>query len=156
MTITMEALNWAHRITDGSPDPNTRVGAVIITPKMEAVSGCNDFPKGIAKSFNRLKDRDTKLKLMVHAEMNAVLMAAKLGIPTDGAILYLSATDNSGLIWGGPPCTRCTVEIIQAGIKRVVSRPGKPRDVGWKWREDVEMAGKLLEEAGIEYEEIPL
>lgn len=137
-----------------SKDPNTRVGAVIVGPDREPLSdGFNGFPRGIADTSERLSDRDTKLKLIVHAEMNAILNAARVGTPLKGSTLYLTATDNSGLVWGGPPCTRCTVEIIQAGIIGIVSRPQK--SVPSRWAEDLKLARALLVEAGIHYREVP-
>lgn len=47
----------------------------------------------------------------VHAEMNVVLQAARLGIATEGATLYC---------YCGVPCKDCAKELINAGIKRVV------------------------------------
>jgi len=138
-----------------SKDPSTRVGAVIVGPDREIrSSGFNGFPRGIADTAERLADRDTKLRLVVHGEMNAILNAARVGIPLKGCALYLAATDQSGAVWGGAPCTRCTVEIIQAGISEVVSLPFK--DTPSRWRDDVAFARTLLEEAGIPYREISL
>lgn len=54
-------------------------------------------------------------------------------------------------MWGGPPCTRCTVEMIQAGITEVVAYP--PKAVS-KWKEHLELARTLLEEAGVGYREV--
>lgn len=136
-----------------SKDPSTRVGSVIIGPDREILSaGFNGFPRGIADTHERLHDRETKLKLVVHAEMNALLAAARTGMRLKGCTLYLAATDDSGLVWGGPPCTRCTVEIIQVGISEIVSHPVKA--VPSRWHEDLTLAKSLLEEAGILYREV--
>jgi dCMP deaminase len=136
-----------------SKDPETRVGAVIIGNDREVVSaGFNGFPRGIADTTERLEHRPTKLQLIVHAEMNSILAAARLGHRVKGCTLYLAATDNTGLVWGGPPCTRCTVEIIQAGIATIVSPPIKPTPS--KWHEDLKVARALLAEAGIIYREV--
>lgn len=136
-----------------SKDPSTRVGAVIVGPDREIRSaGFNGFPRGIADTAERLSDRDTKLKLVVHAEMNAILAAARMGTSVNGCTLYLAATDLTGEIWGGPPCTRCTVEAIQAGISMVVTIPFKA--VPSKWRDDLVLAQSVLQEAGIGYREI--
>ena len=136
-----------------SKDPSTRVGAVIVGPDREIRStGFNGFPRGIADTPERLNDRDLKLRLVVHAEMNAILNAARVGIPLKGCTLYLAATDDTGSVWGGCPCTRCTVEIIQAGIAGMVSRP--PKAVPSRWHEDIAFARKLVDEAGIKYREI--
>jgi len=138
-----------------SKDPSTRIGSVIVGPDREIVSaGFNGFPRGIADTQERLSDRETKLKLVVHAEMNAVLAAARIGVWLKGCTLYLAATDASGVIWGGAPCTRCTVEIIQAGITEIVSYPIK--SCPSRWHADLVMARDLLNEAGIKYREIQI
>ena len=138
-----------------SKDPSTQVGAVIVGPDREIrSSGFNGFPRGIADTPERLADRDTKLKLIVHGEMNAVLAAARVGVPVKGCVLYLAATDATGSVWGGPPCTRCTVEVIQAGIAGVVSWP--VRTAPSRWHADILFARQLLAEAGVAYREVPL
>lgn len=135
-----------------SKDPSTKVGAVIVGPDREIRSaGFNGLPRGIADTPDRLLDRETKLKLIVHAEMNAILNAARIGTALKGCTLYLAATDDSGLVWGGPPCTRCTVETIQSGISHIVSHPFKKGPSNWA--ADVAFAGDLLAEAGVEYRE---
>jgi len=136
-----------------SKDPNTKVGTVITGPDREILSaGFNGFPRGIADTQERLNDRATKLQLIVHAEMNALLAAARTGMRLKGCVLYIAATDSSGLVWGGPPCTRCTVEIIQVGISEIVSYPIKTAPS--KWKADLEVARNLLAEADIKYREL--
>jgi dCMP deaminase len=136
-----------------SKDPATRVGSVIVGPDREIRStGFNGLPRGIHDTAERLNDRDTKLRLVVHAEMNAILNAARIGVSTRDCTLYLAATDDTGMVWGGPPCTRCTVEIIQAGISEIVSYPRKTAPS--RWAEDLEFAQQLLREAGVGYREL--
>lgn len=136
-----------------SKDPSTRVGSIIIGPDREILSaGFNGLPRGIADTHERLHVRETKLQLVVHAEMNALLAAARTGMRLKGCTLYLAATDSSGMVWGGPPCTRCTVEIIQVGISEIVSYPIKSAPS--KWHADLTTARGLIEEAGIVYREL--
>jgi dCMP deaminase len=136
-----------------SKDPSTKVGAVIIGPGRAILSaGFNGLPRGIEDTESRLRDRDVKLKLIVHAEMNAVLAAARLGVRLDGTTLYLAATDDTGMVWGGPPCTRCTVELIQAGITEIVSHPVK--SVPSRWHADLAVSRDLLGEVGMLYREV--
>ncbi|HZR35696.1 MAG TPA: deaminase [Nevskia sp.] len=136
-----------------SKDPSTQVGCVIIGPDRETLSdGFNGFPRGIADAPERLDHRETKLRLMVHAEINAVCNAARIGTSLKGSTLYLACTDHSGQVWGGAPCTRCTVELIQAGIARIVTVPFKPGPS--KWGADIAFARQLLAEAGVEYVEL--
>lgn len=138
-----------------SKDPSTRVGSVIVGPDREVLSaGFNGFPRGIADTPERLNNRELKLKLMVHAERNALLAAARTGMRLKGCTLYLAATDDSGKIWGGAPCTGCIIEIIQAGISTVVSYPIK--DVPSRWHDDIAFARQLIDEAGITYREVPV
>lgn len=138
-----------------SKDPSTQVGALVVTPDRVVRSmGFNGFPRGISDTKDRLADRNLKLKLIVHAEMNAITNAARGGAALNGCSLYLVATDSSGARWGGAPCSRCTVHAIQAGIAEVVSYPFKPGPS--RWKEDVEFARGLLEEAGVRYREITL
>lgn len=47
----------------------------------------------------------------IHAEMNAILNAAKKGVPCKGATMYCIMV----------PCRSCAMAIIQSGIKRVVA-----------------------------------
>src|ERR1700743_389657 len=62
-----------------SKDPRTQVGSVIVGPDREIRSmGYNGLPRGIADSRERLHDRDLKLRLVVHGEMNAILNAARI------------------------------------------------------------------------------
>lgn len=144
-------LNLCVALAQMSKDPSTKVGAVIVGPDREVRStGFNGFPRGIADTEARLNDRDTKNRLVVHAEMNAILGAARVGTPLKGCTMYLAAM-SQGLVWGGPPCTRCTVEAIQAGIAGIVTWPFK--DIPSRWAEDIAFAKSLLNEAGIEYTE---
>jgi dCMP deaminase len=136
-----------------SKDPSTQVGAVIVGPDLEIRStGFNGFPRGVADTMERLHNRELKLKLIVHAETNAILNAARIGVSVKGCTLYLAATDSSGGIWGGCPCTRCTVEIIQAGITEIVSHPFK--SVPSRWKDDIEFSRFVLVEAGVNYREV--
>ena len=68
-----------------------------------------------------------------HAEANAIITAARNGISTVGATLYL---------WCWVACKDCMKEIINAGIKRMVCLEGE-------WDYDP-YSKLLLEESGIE------
>jgi dCMP deaminase len=138
-----------------SPDPATQVGAVLVSPASGGIIswGCNTLPHGIEPTVARMHVREIKLKLIVHAEVNAILSAARTGRMTDGGTLYLAATDETGLCWGGPPCCACTLNVIQAGIRRVVSFEQKR--VPSKWHADLAIARNLLAEAGVELIEVP-
>lgn len=52
-----------------------------------------------------------------HAERNALLQAARLGIRTEGATLYC---------WCGQVCKDCAIEIVNAGVAELVFLSGQP------------------------------
>jgi dCMP deaminase len=143
-------LDMCLSIAGMSPDPATKVGAVIVDTLGDVVStGFNSFPRRVQHTVDRLHDREEKLPLMIHAEVKAIISAARRGVSTNGCRLYLAATDDTGMIWGGPPCVSCSIQIIQAGIFQIVSPPIKPTPS--KWHEDLKRAETLLAEAGVSW-----
>ena len=146
-------LELALKHSELSRDPETRVGAVIVGPAGDVRSmGYNRFPEGIEESAARLNDRETKLSLMVHAELVAVMNAARVGIPLQGCTLYFAQTDDTGLVWGGVPCTRCTDHLLMTGITEVISYPTKRAPS--KWHRDWAFARELFRESGLAHREI--
>ena len=144
----------AHENAKLSKDPNTQVGSVLVMDRIGRSDGYNGLPRVLEDSEARLNDREVKMSMVICAERNAVLNAARQGIATKGSTLYLVATDPTGEVWGGPPCTRCTLEIIQAGIVEVVSPPKRTRPS--KWHADMAVAHAWMAEAGIAYREVEL
>lgn len=65
--------------------------------------------KHILPDINILKTEVTS-DFVVHAEQNAILFCAKLGIPTEGTTMYTTTA----------PCKNCAKFIAQAGIVRLV------------------------------------
>ena len=139
-----------------SKDPSTRVGAVIVGPDRELIAaGFNGFPRGIADTPERLNNRELKYQLVVHAEMNAALYAARKGVALKGSSMYLAAYSYAnGRVWGGAPCNRCTVELIQAGIDEVVSYPLDDM-LPPQWKASCHEGEQLLAEAGIKFRILP-
>jgi len=136
----MSTQNWDIRFLDlakligsWSKDPSTQVGAVIVDDNHRIISvGYNGFPKGIEDN-ERLQDRETKYKIIVHGEINAILFANK---SLKGCTLYTVPFE---------PCPRCAGLIIQSGIKRVVS----PKNKITRWEEDFKITRELFQEANI-------
>lgn len=141
----MSETNWdarwiehAKAIAQWSKDPRRKVGCLIIDADQNQLSGgYNGFPRGIADD-DRLNDRETKLKMIIHAEANAVASAARNGNSIKGATAYV--THN--------PCSQCACLLVQAGIKRVVciSQHGYSSE----WEKDFQWARILLAEAKVE------
>jgi len=146
-------LELALKHSELARDPETRVGAVIVGPDGEVRSmGYNRFPDGIEESAERLNDRELKLSLMVHAELVAVVNAARVGLPLQGCTLYFAQTDDTGIVWGGVPCARCTEHLLMTGITEVISYPAKHAPS--KWHRDWAFARERFRESGLAHREI--
>lgn len=128
-------LQLAELISTWSKDPSTCVGAVIVDDNRRIVSiGYNGFPQKIKDLPVRLEDRDLKLKMTIHGEMNALLFANS---KVEGCTLYT---------FPFMPCGQCCSMFIQAGIKRVVSL----LSTNERWIKDFEITQGLCKEAQVE------
>ena len=86
------------------------VGAVLVRDKRIIAGGYNGSVAGDEHCIDAgCYLRDGHCMRTIHAEMNAILQCAKLGISMDGASLYV--TDF--------PCLQCTKSLLQAGIKEI-------------------------------------
>lgn len=135
------AVEMAAHVAKLSKDPSTQVGAVIFDAKRRIISaGYNGFARGVKDDPKRLHDRETKLKLTLHAEKNAILFATA---PLDGCTMAVTH----------PCCAQCAAQSIQAGIKHVVwPRPSK--DFLSRWAGDYAYTLAQFGEAGVEVVEI--
>lgn len=86
-----------------------KVGAVIARGGRVISTGYNDAPSGRPHCSEDLCDMSKPCTRTIHAEHNAILFAAREGIQTGGADLYVTML----------PCGTCAKAIIQAGIKNV-------------------------------------
>ena len=131
-------LDLAKHISDWSKDPSTKVGCVVVGEDREVRStGFNGFPRGIEDTAARLNDRSQKYPMICHAEENAIMHAARIGLSLKGCTAYVT--------W--PPCTRCARSLIQAGVVEVVY-PTKI-EVPERWQKDFDMSTSMMKEAGI-------
>ena len=123
---------------------NRQVGAVIAKNKRILTTGYNGASAGIMSCKERGECLRRKLNIpsgtrhevcyATHAEQNAIIQAAKMGISIDGATLYCTHQ----------PCVICSKMIINSGIVRIVYRNGYPDDFSLQ----------LLREAGVEIEQL--
>jgi dCMP deaminase len=130
-------LDLARHIAGWSKDPSTQCGAVITAGKRIVSLGFNGFPQGVRDTNERLEDRETKYRLVLHAEQNALSFANR---ELHGCTIY---------VYPMPPCSRCAAQIIQAGIKRIVTkRPGA--DKLERWHADFDLANEMYRETGVD------
>ena len=131
-------LKLAKHISKWSKDPSTQVGCVVVGPDRELRStGFNGLPRGIEDNDQRLNNREIKYPLICHAEENAIMHAARIGMSLKDCTAYVT--------W--PPCTRCARSLIQAGISSIVY----PKDIEIpdRWMEDFNLSLNMLKEANI-------
>lgn len=119
-------LRVAEEVATWSKDPDCKVGAILVEDRRILSTGYNGYPRGILDVYEDV-DRDQKLAMTVHAEMNAILNA----MHTTGATLY-STKD---------PCVECCKAIIQAGLASVVLPGAQEPHTRW---EKSQSAGQLL------------
>jgi len=115
------------------------VGAIIVQDRRIIATGYNGAPAGLVSCKEKGECLRDKLGIpsgtrqetcyAVHAEQNALMQAAKIGVSVDGGTLYCTHQ----------PCTICTRLIINSGIKRIVYKLPYPD----------EFAQQLLKESGI-------
>jgi dCMP deaminase len=100
-------INIAKEIGTLSHCTRSKVGAVLVKDGNVISFGYNGTPAGMD---NACEENNVTKDEVIHAEMNAILKAAKSGNAVDDSTLYLSLS----------PCQNCCKLIIQSGIKRVV------------------------------------
>lgn len=126
-----------------SKDPNTQVGACIVSPENIIIStGYNGLPNGCSddefpweregSAFN------TKYAYVCHAELNAILNASG---DLRGCRVYVALF----------PCNECAKAIIQSGIKEVVYISDKYRDT-----DSVRASKRMFDAAGVKYKKLEI
>lgn len=121
----------------------TKVGAVIIPENSDIpVIGWNGFPRNVKDLAERYENRELKYKLIVHAELNALLNSSYSGINIKGSTLYVSYF----------PCNECAKAITQAGVKKIYYKNNDP-DFFERWKDSITISKLIFDEAGIIYTE---
>lgn len=140
---------WDHRFMEMAQLVSTwascyqqerKVGAVIVKDKRVMTTGYNGAPSGVKTCVERGECLRKKLGIpsgtrhemcyAVHAEQNAIIQAAKVGVSTEGATIYITLQ----------PCVICAKMLVNAGITRIVHRGEYPDP----------LSQSILAEAGIE------
>jgi dCMP deaminase len=119
-----------------------RAGCIIVKDKKIIATGYAGAPAGckhcdeVGHEMHTVVQEDgTQSKHCIrtaHAEQNAIVQAARFGMSTEGATLYVKMT----------PCYACAKMIINAGIKKVLA--AKDYHAGERTKD-------IFKEAGVEY-----
>lgn len=125
-----------------SKDPNTQVGACIVTQDKKIVGvGYNGLPWGLDDNEFPWQIREgdldeTKYPYVVHAELNAILNSTT---QLKGCSIYVSLF----------PCHECVKAIIQSGIIEIVYENEK-----YIGTSSDKAAKLMLDRAGIQYRKL--
>jgi dCMP deaminase len=112
-------MKTAFLISEMSNCVSHKVGAVLVKDKRIISTGYNGTPAGCINCNEKFINYDSNINreehhkfsemFEIHAELNAILCAAKNGLSTDGCILYCTLL----------PCNDCLKMICNTGIKTV-------------------------------------
>ena len=121
-----------------------QVGAVIVKENRILTTGYNGSPAGTYNCIDKGTCKRQELHIpsgerhelcrALHAEQNAIITAAKNGVSTEGATIYVNFQ----------PCVICAKMIINAGIKRIVYKGDYPD----------ELSLEMLKEAGVKLDKV--
>lgn len=114
-TADLSYIQIASVVAQRSKCVKLQVGSVICLDDRIISTGYNGTPSGFKNCNEVFADdltghSDWSADFEIHAEMNALMFAAKIGIATNKSTLYCTHI----------PCHNCLKHIIQAGISRVV------------------------------------
>lgn len=125
-------LDIADAVLSRSTCLRRRYGAIIVKNDEIVATGYNGAPRGRKNCDDLGSCKREVLEIpsgeryelcrSVHAEMNAIISAAR--DQTIGSVLYLVGRDykTDALLTSTTPCSMCRRVIINAGIEKVISR----------------------------------
>ncbi|MCD6451872.1 MAG: dCMP deaminase family protein [Acidobacteria bacterium] len=128
----------AHLVATRSTCLRRKVGAVIVRDKRILTTGYNGPPTGLrhCEEVGCLREKlgipsgqNQELCRAVHAEQNAIIQAAIMGVVLKGATIY---TTNF-------PCVICAKMLINAGIKKIIYAQGYPDELSREMLEEAKM-----------------
>ncbi|MEY4577919.1 MAG: hypothetical protein RL701_2622 [Pseudomonadota bacterium] len=104
-------MNIGHEVASRSTCPRKHVGAVVVRDKTILSTGYNGSVRGLPHCEDAgCMLEDGHCVRTIHAEVNALIQAAKNGTRIDGSTLYVTAS----------PCWNCFKCIANTGIRRIV------------------------------------
>jgi dCMP deaminase len=136
-------INIAKEIAQASKCVSKQVGAVIVKDGRILSTGYNGTPTGYQNCCDFWGGKYTKehhewsKTYEIHAEMNAIIWAARKGIAIEDATIYVTLE----------PCSECSKNLIASGIKRIVYEKSYEHT-------NSSVISKFLENNGVKIEQI--
>jgi dCMP deaminase len=131
-------MSIAEQVSGRSTCLRRRTGAVLVKDKRILATGYNGVPAGLAHCdvVGCIREQREipsgshhELCRGIHAEQNAVIQAARHGIPIDGSTVYCTHQ----------PCVLCAKILLNAGVVDIVFRDAYPDP----------LSEEILAEAGV-------
>jgi len=123
-------LNIAKEVAERSTCFRNKGGAIIVKDDQIISTGYIGAPRKTKDCFERNECLRDKLKIphgrnyeicrSVHAEMNAVINAARAGVSLLNGDMYIYLRDREGKEMDSFPCFICKKIIINAGLKKAI------------------------------------
>ena len=115
-------LNIAKEISTLSHCVRAKVGSILVKDGNIISMGYNGMPSGMDNCCEETLENSNLVTRseVLHAESNALLKAAKMGLSTQDTTMYCTLS----------PCKDCSKLIMQSGVKRVVYLELFSRDNG--------------------------
>ena len=135
-------LRLSKEISKWSKDPSKQVGCILTKNKRILSTGYNGFPMNYEDDFEKLKEREKKYPIIIHAEINAIITSALHGVRTDGSTAYLTMH----------PCSNCASALVNAGVKNIVCIYDE--DAYSRWEGSFGIARDTFEKTGINVLEV--
>ncbi len=137
----------AHYVATRATCPRRSVGAVVVRDKRILATGYNGAPRGLSHCPEGGPEHDWPIGCMkaghcirsLHAEQNALLQAAMIGIPCEGATIYVTCQ----------PCNTCAKMLINAGIRRVIYEGDYPDPFSLELFREADMEVYLYRDGGL-------
>lgn len=141
-------MDIARAVAAASTCSRRKVGAVLVKDNHILSAGYNGAPSSLPHCIDDPGEcirtimqvpsgKGYDLCVAAHAELNAIVFAARHGISMNGSTLYTTF---------GPPCGWCAKYIINSGVIRVVYRDTV---------ESLQLVGNLFRHVGIELIQLP-
>ena len=122
-----------------SKDTKRKVGCIILEDEslIQLRSGYNGLPRKLKETKKRWL-KQNKDYYVIHAETNAIIQASRTNIK------------NSIMVCNRFPCHNCCMNLIQAGIKLLITVEPEWNNLSKKWKKSFIASKEMLDELKIE------
>jgi dCMP deaminase len=139
MISNKQFMNIAREVSLSSKCVSVQVGAIIVKDDRIISTGYNGTPKGHTNCCDVWSEHGPEHTAWsadheIHAEMNAIIFAAKSGISIEGSTMYTTLS----------PCRQCLKHLTQAGLTQLYYAEQYKRTTDLQMQADKEEYGPDL------------